>query len=166
MTGSGVIYDGTGDVVTNAHVVSGAQKVTVTLGNGTTYTARIVGTDTTDDLAVIHINASGLTAAHFASAGSYKVAETVLAIGNPLGLQETVTSGVISVLNRTGQESNGTYLPDPTQTSAPINSGNSGGALVDLAGEVVGIPTLKATDSASGSAEGIGFAVPSSPRVA
>jgi S1-C subfamily serine protease/DNA-binding response OmpR family regulator len=161
-TGSGVIYDSTGDIVTNAHVVSGAQTVTVTLSNGKTYTARIVGTDTADDLAVIHVNARGLTAAHFASAGSYKVAQTVLAIGSPLGLQETVTSGVISALNRTVQESNGAYLPDAIQTSAPINSGNSGGALVDLAGEVVGIPTLKASDSSSGSAEGIGFAVPSS----
>jgi S1-C subfamily serine protease len=122
-----------------------------------------VGTDTADDLAVIHINARGLTAAHFARAGSYQVAETVLAIGSPLGLQETVTSGVISALNRTVQESNGAYLPDAIQTSAAINAGNSGGALVDLAGEVVGIPTLKATDSASGSAaQGIGFAVPSS----
>jgi putative serine protease PepD len=126
--------------------------VTVTLSNGKTYTARIVGTDTADDLADININARGLTAAHFASAGSYKVVQTVLAIGSPLGLRETVTSGVISALNRIVQESNGAgaYLPDAIQTSAPINSGNSGGALVDLAGEVVGIPTLKASDSSSG----------------
>ncbi|HZS92007.1 MAG TPA: trypsin-like peptidase domain-containing protein [Chloroflexota bacterium] len=163
-SGSGVIYDSTGDIVTNAHVVSGAQKITVTLSNGKTYTARIVGTDTADDLAVLHINASGLLAAHFASAGSYRVAQTVLAIGSPLGLQQTVTSGLISALNRTVQEPNGAYLPNAIQTSAPINPGNSGGALVDLNGNVVGIPTLEATDAqnnAGGAAQGIGFAVPS-----
>jgi S1-C subfamily serine protease len=164
-TGSGVIYDSTGDIVTNAHVVSGAQKVTVTLNNGKTYAARIVGTDTADDLAVIHINATGLSAAHFASAGSYQVAQTVLAIGSPLGLQQSVTSGLVSALNRTVQESNGAYLPNAIQTSAPINPGNSGGALVDLNGDVVGIPTLEATDPQNnngGAAQGIGFAVPSS----
>ncbi len=99
--GSGVIYDSGGDIVTNAHVVSGATKVTVTLNSGKTYTARIVGADTADDLAVIHINASGLTAARFATASSYQVAETVLAIGSPLGLKQTVTSGLISALGRT-----------------------------------------------------------------
>jgi len=163
-SGSGVIYDSTGDIVTNAHVVSGAQKITVTLSNGKTYTARIVGTDTADDLAVLHINASGLLAAHFASAGSYRVAQTVLAIGSPLGLQQTVTSGLISALNRTVQEPNGAYLPNAIQTSAPINPGNSGGALVALDGSVVGIPTLEASDpqnNAGGAAQGIGFAVPS-----
>ena len=164
-TGSGVIYDSTGDIVTNAHVVSGAQTITVTLSSGKTYTARLVGTDTADDLAVIHINATGLPAAHFASSSSYKVAETVLAIGSPLGLQNTVTSGLISALNRTVQESNGAYLPNAIQTSAAINPGNSGGALVDLSGEVVGIPTLEATDDQNnngGAAQGIGFAIPSS----
>ena len=164
-TGSGVIYDSTGDIVTNAHVVSGAQKLTVTLSNGKTYTARLVGTDTADDLAVIHIDASGLTAAHFAAVGTYHVAQTVLAIGSPLGLQQSVTSGLISALNRTVQESTGAYLPNAVQTSAPINPGNSGGALVDLAGDVVGIPTLEATDPQNnngGAAQGIGFAVPSS----
>jgi S1-C subfamily serine protease len=88
-TRSGVIYDRTGDIVTNAHVVSGAQKVTVALSNGTTYTARIVGTDS---LAVIHINASGLTAAHVASAGSYKVAETVLPLIPQAGAQKASAS--------------------------------------------------------------------------
>ncbi len=164
-SGSGVIYDAGGDIVTNAHVVAGAQKLTVTLSSGKTYTARLVGTDTADDLAVIHINASGLPAARFASAASYQVAETVLAIGNPLDLQQSVTSGLISALNRTVQESNGAYLPNAIQTSAPINPGNSGGALVDLTGAVVGIPTLEATDPQNnngGAAQGIGFAVPSS----
>jgi S1-C subfamily serine protease len=164
-SGSGVIYDSSGDIVTNAHVVSGAQRLTVTLSTGKTYTAKLVGTDTADDLAVIHINATGLPAAHFATAGSYTVAQTVLAIGNPLDLQQSVTSGLISALNRTVQESNGAYLPNAIQTSAPINPGNSGGALVDLTGAVVGIPTLEATDPQNnngGAAQGIGFAVPSS----
>jgi S1-C subfamily serine protease len=162
-SGSGVIYDGSGDIVTNAHVVAGAQTLTVTLSTGKTYPARLVGTDTADDLAVLHINASGLPTAHFATASSYQVAQTVLAIGNPLGYQQTVTSGLISALNRTVQEPNGAYLPNAIQTSAPINPGNSGGALVTLDGTVVGIPTLEASDPQSGgSAQGIGFAVPSS----
>jgi putative serine protease PepD len=162
-TGSGVIYDSTGDIVTNAHVVDGASTLRVTLNNGKTLPARIVGTDTADDLAVIHVNATGLPAAHFAKAGTYHVAQTVLAIGNPLGLGQTVTSGLISALNRTVQEPNGAYLPNAIQTSAPINPGNSGGALVTLNGTVVGIPTLEATDTQDGStAQGIGFAVPSS----
>jgi S1-C subfamily serine protease len=164
-SGSGVIYDSTGDIVTNAHVVAGETSLTVTLSTGKTYTAKLVGTDTADDLAVIHINATGLPAAHFAASGSYQVAETVLAIGSPLGLQETVTSGLISALNRTVQEENGAYLPNALQTSAPINPGNSGGALGDLTGAVVGIPTLEATDPQNnngGAAQGIGFAIPSS----
>jgi S1-C subfamily serine protease len=164
-TGSGVIYDSTGDIVTNAHVVQGETSLTVTLSTGKTYTAKLLGTDTADDLAVIHINATGLPAAHFAASGSYQVAEEVLAIGSPLGLQETVTSGLISALNRTVQEENGAYLPNAIQTSAPINPGNSGGALVDLTGAVVGIPTLEATDPQNnngGAAQGIGFAIPSS----
>ena len=163
-SGSGVIYDGSGDIVTNAHVVAGAQSLRVTLSAGKTYTARLVETDTADDLAIIHVNASGLPAARFASSGAFGVAQTVLAIGNPLGLQQTVTSGLISALNRTVQEGNGAYLPNAIQTSAPINPGNSGGALVTLDGAVVGIPTLEATDPQNnngGAAQGIGFAVPS-----
>src|SRR5581483_1806415 len=164
-SGSGVIYDSSGDIVTNAHVVSGAQSLRVTLSTGKTYTARLVGTDTADDLAVIHINASGLPAARFAGANSLHVAQTVLAIGSPLGLQQTVTSGLISALGRTVQEQNGAYLPNAIQTSAPINPGNSGGALVNLRGQVAGSPTLEASDpqnSDGGAAQGIGFAIPSS----
>ena len=163
-SGSGVIYDASGDIVTNAHVVVGEQSLRVTLKTGQTYPARLVGTDTADDLAVIHINASGLPAARFAGSGTFRVAQTVLAIGSPLGLQQSVTSGLISALNRTVQEGNGAYLPNAVQTSAPINPGNSGGALVTLDGTVVGIPTLEATDPQNnngGAAQGIGFAVPS-----
>jgi S1-C subfamily serine protease len=163
-SGSGVIYDPGGDIVTNAHVVAGAQSLRVTLSSGKTYTARVVGADTADDLAIIRIHASGLPAAHFASTGTYRVAQTVLAIGSPLGLQQTVTAGLISALDRTVQEPSSAYLPNAIQTSAPINPGNSGGALVTLDGTVVGIPTLEATDPQNnngGAAQGIGFAVPS-----
>jgi S1-C subfamily serine protease len=162
-SGSGVIYDTKGDIVTNAHVVEQAQKLTVTLSTGKTYSATLVGTDAADDLAVIRVATTGLPAAHFATT-SPKVAQTVLAIGNPLDLQQTVTSGLVSALNRTVQESNGAYLPDAVQTSAPINPGNSGGALVTLDGSVVGIPTLEASDPQNnngGAAQGIGFAIPS-----
>jgi S1-C subfamily serine protease len=165
-SGSGVIYDKSGDIVTNAHVVESAQSLTVTLSTGKTYPARLVGSDVKDDLAVIHISASNLPAAHFASAGTFRVAQIVLAIGNPLDLQQSVTFGLISALDRTVSESSstGAYLPDALQTSAPINPGNSGGALVTLSGAVVGIPTLEAVDPQNnngGAAQGIGFAIPS-----
>jgi putative serine protease PepD len=165
-SGSGVIYDKTGDIVTNYHVVANAQSLTVTLSTGKTFTARLVGSDVKDDLAVIHIDATNLPAAHFAGAGSFRVAQMVLAIGNPLDLQQSVTFGLISALDRTVSEStsSGAYLPDAIQTSAPINPGNSGGALVTLDGSVVGIPTLEATDPQNnngGAAQGIGFAIPS-----
>jgi putative serine protease PepD len=161
-SGSGIIYDANGDIVTNDHVVAGATKLTVTLNNGKTYNATIVGTDQSDDLAVIRINASGLTPAHFATAGSYEVAQTVLAIGSPLGLKQSVTSGLISGLHRVEQEPNGAYISDAVQTSAAINPGNSGGALVTLSGTVVGIPTLEQTSSTDGtSTQDIGFAIPS-----
>lgn len=161
-SGSGVIYDANGDIVTNNHVVAGATRLTVTLNNGKTYKATLVGTDQADDLAVIRIHASGLTPAHFAAAGGYQIAQTVLAIGSPLGLKQSVTSGLISGLNRVEQEPNGAYIANAVQTSAPINPGNSGGALVTLGGAVVGIPTLEQTSAQDGtSAQDIGFAVPS-----
>jgi S1-C subfamily serine protease len=161
-TGSGVIYDSKGDIVTNYHVVSGASKLSVTLNDGRTFTANIVGTDQVDDLAVIHISASGLSPAQFATASGYQVAQTVLAVGSPLGLKQSVAIGLISGLHRVEQEPNGAYLPDALQTSAPINPGNSGGALVTLDGVVVGIPTLQQTSTSNGTAaQNIGFAIPS-----
>jgi S1-C subfamily serine protease len=161
-SGSGIVYDTKGDIVTNNHVISGASSISVTLSNGKTYTATVVGTDAADDLAVIHINASNLTAATFATAGSYQVGQEVLDIGNPLDLKGSVTSGLISGLNRVEQEQNGAYLNDAIQTSAPINPGNSGGALVTLDGTVVGMPTLEQTSSSSGTTtQDIGFAIPS-----
>jgi putative serine protease PepD len=161
--GSGVVLDANGDVVTNAHVVEGASNFQVTLANGRQHPAQLVGTFPADDLAVLHIDAGGLQPASFADSSQLQVGDVALAIGNPLGLQSSVTEGIVSALGRTVNEDNGVALPNVIQTSAPINPGNSGGALVDLEGQVIGIPTLAATDPQLGgsAAPGIGFAIPS-----
>jgi putative serine protease PepD len=161
--GSGIVFDATGDVVTNAHVVEGASSFHVTLADGKRYPARLVGGFAADDLAVLHIDASGLHPAAFADSSKLQVGDVALAIGNPLGLQSSVTEGIVSALGRTVNEDNGVALPNVIQTSAPINPGNSGGALVNLQGQVTGIPTLAATDPqlGGGAAAGIGFAIPS-----
>jgi putative serine protease PepD len=160
--GSGVIYDSKGDIVTNFHVVDGSTTFTVTLSNGHTYPATLVGSYQPDDIAVIHVTATGLTPATFGDSSQLSVGDFVLAMGNPLGLQSSVTEGIVSALNRQVSEPTGNALPDAIQTSAAINPGNSGGALVDLNGEVVGIPTLEATDpQIGGAASGIGFAISS-----
>ena len=160
--GSGVIYDNKGDIVTNAHVVGTSTTFKVTLSNGKSYTGTLVGSYTPDDVAVVRINASGLTPAVFGDSSKLQVGDVVLAMGNPLGLQSSVTEGIVSALSRQVSEPSGNTLPDVIQTSAAINPGNSGGALVDLQGEVVGIPTLAATDpQLGGSAPGIGFAISS-----
>jgi putative serine protease PepD len=160
--GSGVIYDAAGDIVTNAHVVGTATTFKVTLADGHTYTGSLVGRYVPDDIAVIRITAPGLSPATFADSSQLSVGQFVLAMGNPLGLQSSVTEGIISALSRQVSEPAGNALPDVIQTSAAINPGNSGGALVDLNGEVVGIPTLAAVDQQlGGSAPGIGFAISS-----
>jgi putative serine protease PepD len=160
--GSGIVFDSKGDVVTNNHVVQGAGGFQVTLANGKQYHARLVGSFAPDDLAVLQINAGGLHQAAFADSSRLQVGDVALAIGNPLGLQSSVTEGIVSALGRTVNEDNGVALPNVIQTSAPINPGNSGGALVNLQGQVIGIPTLAATDpQLGGSAPGIGFAIPS-----
>jgi len=160
--GSGIVFDAGGDVVTNNHVVAGnAGGFQVTLANGKQYPARLVGSFPADDLAVLHVDASGLHPASFADSSRLQVGDVALAIGNPLGLQSSVTEGIVSALGRTVNEDNGVTLPGVIQTSAPINPGNSGGALVDLQGQVIGIPTLAATDPelGGGAAAGIGFAI-------
>ena len=160
--GSGVIYDANGDIVTNAHVVGTATTFQVTLSNGHSYTGTLVGAYVPDDIAVIRISAPGLVPATFGDSSQLSVGDFVLAMGNPLGLQSSVTEGIVSALSRQVSEPSGNALPDVIQTSAAINPGNSGGALVDLNGEVVGIPTLAATDpQLGGSAPGIGFAISS-----
>jgi S1-C subfamily serine protease len=161
--GSGIIFNVQGDIVTNNHVADGFKSFTVTLSNGKNYTGTLVNDFPGDDLAVIHIKATGLRPATFADSSQLQVGDIVMAIGNPLGFQSSATDGIVSAVGRTVSEPNGVTLPDVIQTSAPINPGNSGGALVDLAGQVVGIPTLAALDSQLGSSEaaGIGFAIPS-----
>ena len=161
--GSGIVFDSRGDIVTNNHVVAGSHTFQVTLATGKQYPARLVGTFAPDDLAVLRINAPGLTPASFADSEQLSVGDIVLAIGNPLGLQSSVTEGIVSAVGRTVNEDGSVTLPNAIQTSAAINAGNSGGALVDLQGKVVGIPTLAATDPqlGGGAAPGIGFAIPS-----
>jgi putative serine protease PepD len=158
--GSGVVFDENGDVVTNNHVIAGASTIEVTTAEGKTQAASLVGTFPAGDLAVIHV-AGHLDPAAFADSATLKVGMIVLAIGNPLGLQSSVTEGIVSAVDRTVSEPGGITLPDTIQTSAAINPGNSGGALVNLAGQVVGIPTLTAGDPTQGAAaNGIGFAIP------
>ncbi len=166
-TGSGVVYDSSGDIVTNAHVVGTATSVTVRepVGNKE-MSAKLVGTFTPDDLAVIRVqgSTSGLKPAAWANSNGVKVGEIVLAMGNPLGLTDSVTQGIVSATGRTVGEGSGSnaLITSAIQTSAAINPGNSGGALVNLNDQVVGIPTLAAQlPGQGGAAPGIGFAIPS-----
>jgi S1-C subfamily serine protease len=161
--GSGIIYDAQGDIVTNNHVVTGSQSFIVITSTGKQYQASLVGTYAPDDLAVIRIPATGLHPATFANSSNLQVGDIVMAIGNPLGLQSSVTEGIVSAMRTAIPEGNGVTLPSAIQTTAAINPGNSGGALIDLNEQVVGIPTLAATDPqlGGGAAPGIGFAIPS-----
>jgi putative serine protease PepD len=167
-TGSGVIYDSKGDIVTNAHVVGDATKVEVLPASGAgSLTADVIGKFVPDDLAVIRVtkDADKLKAATFGNSDSASIGEIVLAMGNPLGLTDSVTQGIVSATGRTvsdGGSSGGPLIGSAIQTSAAINPGNSGGALVNLQDQVIGIPTLAARlPDASGAAPGIGFAIPS-----
>ncbi|MBE3559240.1 MAG: trypsin-like peptidase domain-containing protein [Ktedonobacteraceae bacterium] len=163
--GSGVIIDRRGYIVTNNHVVQGAQRVEVVLADGTRIpNAQVVGTDPQDDLAIIKINPpANMAVATLGDSSKLKVGQSVLAIGNPLGITQTVTSGIISALGRSVNEGQGgAVIPNAIQTDAPINPGNSGGALVDMQGNVIGIPTLTAIDPEFKTpASGVGFAIPS-----
>jgi putative serine protease PepD len=168
-TGSGVVYDSNGDIVTNAHVVGDATTVQVfPATGGETLQAKVLGTFAADDLAVIRVTsgAGSLPKATFGDSANVTAGQIVLAMGNPLGLTGSVTQGIISATGRTVSEASasggGTItLADTLQTSAAINGGNSGGALVNLSGQVIGIPTAAARDPEAGAAPGIGFAVPS-----
>ncbi len=161
--GSGVIIDKRGYIVTNNHVVSGTRTVQVVLSDGTNHQGTVTGTDPADDLAVVKIDPpANMTVAQLGDSSSLKVGQDVMAIGNPLGITQTVTSGIVSALGRNVNEQNGAVIPNAVQTDAPINPGNSGGALVDLQGNVVGIPTLTAVDPEFNTpANGVGFAIPS-----
>jgi putative serine protease PepD len=161
--GSGVVFNTNGDILTNDHVVAGSSKFTVTLSDGQKLLGTLVGAYPAGDLAVIHVTGTNLKSATFGDSSKLVVGDIVLAVGNPLGYQGSVTQGIVSALNRSVPESKTVTLPNVIQTSAEINPGNSGGALVDLAGDVVGIPTLAALDPQLGdtAAAGIGFAIPS-----
>jgi S1-C subfamily serine protease len=167
--GSGVVLDRSGNIVTNAHVAGSATSFKVQVpGDPAPRDASLVGSYRPDDLAVIRVSdPSGLQPAKFADSAKAQAGDVVLAVGNPLGLSSSVTSGIISATGRVVAEpasadGPGATLPDAIQTSAPINPGNSGGALVTTAGEVVGIPTLTAGSLGNGAqAQGIGFAIPS-----
>jgi Do/DeqQ family serine protease len=155
--GSGVIFDAhAGYIVTNAHVVENASEITVTLQDGREVKAEIIGSDTPSDVAVLKVKPDGLTQIPLGDSARVEVGDFVVAIGNPFGLQHTVTSGIISGLSRSGINPDG--YEDFIQTDASINPGNSGGALVNLRGELIGINT--AILSRSGGNIGIGFAIP------
>jgi S1-C subfamily serine protease len=162
--GSGVIVDKNGDIVTNNHVVNGAQQISVVLNNGTTENATILGTSAANDLAVVRIQPfTAMSIATIGNSATLQVGQEVLAVGNPLGITETATKGIVSAVNRSIQESNTVTIKNAIQTDAAINPGNSGGALVNLDGQLVGLPTLTAINTESGTAaSGIGFAIPSS----
>lgn len=156
-TGSGVIVDASkGYIVTNHHVIDNADEITVTLQDGREYQAKLLGSDASTDVALLQIEADGLQALSFANIDNLRVGDYVVAIGNPFGIGQTVTSGIVSALGRGGL--NNENYEDFIQTDAAINVGNSGGALVDLEGRLIGINT--AIISGSGSSAGIAFAVP------
>ena len=160
-TGSGVIIDNQGDILTNNHVVDGATKLDVALANGNTVPAKVLGTDPGNDLAVVQIDPTNqsLTPAPLGDSSALKVGQLALAIGNPFGLERTLTMGVISSLGRTyGSGTNGRPIRDMIQSDAAINPGNSGGPLINSKGEVIGINSD--IESPVGANVGIGFAIP------
>jgi putative serine protease PepD len=159
--GSGFVYDDEGHVVTNDHVVDGATSVRVKFSTGKSYDARVVGTDPSTDLAVIDVDApaSALHPLELADSDSLVVGNEVVAIGSPLGLEQTVTSGIVSALHRQMEAPNGFTINDSIQTDAAINHGNSGGPLLDLDGKVIGVNAQIASEG--GGNDGIGFAIPS-----
>ncbi|PYN13317.1 MAG: trypsin [Candidatus Rokuibacteriota bacterium] len=154
--GSGVIFDARGYVLTNAHVVEGAQQMRVTLPDGRTFPGKLVGADPVTDLAVVKIEGSNFPVATLGDSGKLEVGETVIAIGHPLGLEggPTVTVGVVSAVGRSIEDPGGAALHDLIQTDAAINPGNSGGPLVRMSGAVIGINTAIIEE-----AQGIGFAI-------
>jgi 2-alkenal reductase len=163
-SGSGVIISESGYVITNNHVIEDTESLTVVLANGDERPARVVGTDPFSDLAVLKVDGELPAVAELGNSDALKPGETVIAIGSPLGdFKNTVTTGVISATGRSLDSGNGYLLENLLQTDAAINQGNSGGPLVNLAGQVVGINTLIVRDSQASNTvvEGLGFAVPS-----
>jgi putative serine protease PepD len=159
--GSGFVYDTDGHVITNDHVVKGASSISVMFPDGSEYAAKVVGTDPSTDLAVIKVDApsSKLHPLSLGNSGSLQVGDGVVAIGSPFGLAETVTTGIVSALDRDISSANNYTISGAIQTDAAINHGNSGGPLLNMDGDVVGVNTQ--IESESGGNDGVGFAVPS-----
>jgi len=158
-TGSGFVYDTEGHIVTNYHVVENAEELSVTLADGEVYPAEVVGVDPSNDLAVVHIEADDLPQpVALGDSASLRVGQFVVAIGNPFGLERTLTVGVISSLGRVIQSPDGRFIGEAIQTDAAINPGNSGGPLLDLEGCVIGVNSQIVSPSRANA--GIGFAVP------
>lgn len=159
-SGSGVIISPDGHIITNHHVIRGADEIVVSLADGRRFLGRVIGSDEQSDLAVIKVNASGLPTAALGDSNKLRVGDWAIAVGNPLGLGSTVTVGVISALNRRKLwVDEGRYLEVAIQTDAAINQGNSGGALANIYGQLIGINTAIAAPPGGGSI-GIGFAIP------
>jgi putative serine protease PepD len=158
--GSGFVIDPRGYILTNYHVVEGAQSIEVVLGDQSRHPAKFIGADQRNDVALVKIDPKGkpLVALHLGDSGAIQVGQKVLAIGNPFGFQSTLTTGVISALGRTVQTSQSTFIEEAIQTDAAINRGNSGGPLINSRGEVIGINSAIYTPS--GTTAGIGFAIP------
>jgi putative serine protease PepD len=159
--GSGFVYDDSGHVVTNQHVVDGADSISVTFWNGATYKAALVGSDASTDLAVVDVDAptSLLHPLALGDSGKVGVGDGVVAIGSPFGLEESVTSGIVSAVHRSMTAPNDFTINDSIQTDAAINHGNSGGPLLDMQGRVIGVNAQIESDS--GGSDGVGFAIPS-----
>ena len=159
--GSGFVYDTQGDIVTDQHVVAGANSISVKFSNGATYKATLVGSDASSDLAVIKVNAPAplLHPLSLADSSTVSVGDSVVAIGSPFGLQGTITEGIVSALHRDITAPNNFTITDTIQTDAAINHGNSGGVLLNSSGQVIGVTAQ--IDSESGGNDGVGFAIPS-----
>jgi putative serine protease PepD len=159
--GSGFVYDSDGHVITNYHVVQGGSSISVTFPDGSKYKATVVGSDPSSDLAVLKVDApsSKLHPLSLGDSSALSVGDGVVAIGSPFGLEETVTSGIVSALNRSISSETRFTIPGVIQTDAAINHGNSGGPLFNLAGQVIGVTAQIESDS--GGNDGVGFAIPS-----
>jgi putative serine protease PepD len=160
--GSGFVFDSAGHIITNNHVIANASAISVTFTDGSKYSATVVGADPSTDLAVLKVNApsSKLHPLTLGDSSKLQVGDGVVAIGSPFGLEDTVTTGIVSALNRDISSTNNFSISGAIQTDAAINHGNSGGPLLNMAGQVIGVNTQIESDS--GGNEGVGFAVPSS----